>query len=194
MNNKYWADVDIESLYTNIPVDKCIERQHNHLQKSNSTFPLPISKLIKICTLCTSHCYFQYNNIFYKQKFGLPMGSPLSGVLACIYLEFLASGPFKFIIPNTARYFRYIDDILLIYPRDLDLHSITDRLNNVKPSIKFTYELESNSTLPFLDILLIRNINKLEFKVYRKPSCKNDHIHFYSHYNNNTKKGIIIGF
>ena len=87
MNNKYLASLDIKSSYTNIPVDKCIERLHNYLRKLNTTFPLPINKLIKICTLCTSHCYFQYN-IFYKQKFGLLMGSPLSAVLTCIYLEF----------------------------------------------------------------------------------------------------------
>ena len=49
------------------------------------------------------------------------------------------------------------------------------------------------TTLLFLDILL-RNINKLEFKVYCKPTCKNDHIYFYSHHHNNTKKGIIVGF
>ena len=194
MNNKYLASLYIKSLYTNIPVDKCIKRLYNYLRKSNTTFPLPISKPIKICTLCSSHCYFQYNNIFYKQKFGLPIGSLLCGVLACIYLEFLESGLFKYIIPNTAHYFRYIDDILLIYPQDLDFYSITDRLNNVEPSIKFTYESEYNSTQPFLDILLIRNINKLEFKVYRKPTWKNDHIHFYSHYNNSTKRDIIIGF
>ena len=88
----------------------------------------------------------------------------------------------------------YIDDIQLFYSQDLDLHSITDRLNSVEPSLKFTYELEYNHTLPFLDILLIRNIKKLEFKVYRNPTSKNDHIHFYSHHNNNTKRGIIIGF
>ena len=75
-----------------------------------------------------------------------------------------------------------------------NLHSITDKLNNVEPSLKFTYELEYNYTLPFLDILLIRNINKLELKVYHKPTCENDHIHFYSHHNNNSKRGIIIGF
>ena len=39
--------------------------------------------------------HFQYNNIFYKEKFCLPMGYLLIGVLACIYLEFLESGPFK---------------------------------------------------------------------------------------------------
>ena len=43
-------------------------------------------------------------------------------------------------------------------------------------------------------MLLMRNIYKLEFKVYRKTTCKNDHIYFYSHHNNNTKRGIIIGF
>ena len=59
------------------------------------------------------------------------MGSPLSGVLACIHLEYLEPGPFKYSIPNTAHYFRYIDDILHIYPQGLNLHSITDKLNNV---------------------------------------------------------------
>ena len=58
--------------------------------------------------------------------------------------------------------------------------------------IKFTYEY--NSTLTFQDILLIRNTNKLEFKVYRKHTCKNDHKNVYSHHKNNTKRGIIIGF
>ena len=195
MNNKYLASLDIKSLYTNILVDKCIESLHNHFQKSNTRLPLSFSKLIKICTLCTSHCYFQCNKTFYKQNFGLPMGSPLNWALAGFYLEFLESGSFKYIIPNTTSYFRYTDDILLIYPQDLDLHSITVRLNNEELStIKFTYELESNNKLTFLDIILIRNVNKLKFKVYRKSTCKNDHIRFYSHHNNNTKRGVIVRF
>ena len=122
------------------------------------------------------------------------MGSPLSDVLACIYLEFLESGPFSHIILSNTSYFSYRDDILLIYPQDLNLDRITNRLNNVEPSTKFTYELESNNTLPFLDVFLIRNNYKLEFIVYRKPTCKNDLIHFYSHHNTNNKRGIIISF
>ena len=155
MNNKYLASLDIKSLYTNIPVDRCIVCLHNHLQISNFTLPLPISKLIKICTSCTSHCYFQYNNIFYKQKFGLSMGSPLSRVLACIYLEFLESGPFKYIISNTAHYFRYRDNILLIYPKGLDLHSITDRLNNVEPFIRSHMNLNPTTLYLFWTSFLL---------------------------------------
>ena len=102
-----------------------------------------------MCTLCTSHCYFQYNNIYYRQKFGLPMGSPLSAVLACLYLEFLESGPFRYIIPKNSSYFRYIDDILLIYPQELDIEKITDSLNKIDHTIKFMHKLESNNSLPF---------------------------------------------
>ena len=85
-------------------------------------------------------------------------------------------------------------DILTTYY--LSIHKILiyiASLINWTMSLKFTYELEYNDTLPFLDILLIRNINKLEFKAYHKPTCTNDHIHFFSHHNNNTKRGIIIG-
>ena len=45
---------------------------------------------------------------FYKQKFDLPIVSPLSGVLADLFLTF---SKFKFIIPKDSRYFRYIEAI-----------------------------------------------------------------------------------
>ena len=32
--------------------------------------------------------YLKFNNKFYKQKSGLSMGTPLSVVLACLFLEF----------------------------------------------------------------------------------------------------------
>ena len=57
----------------------------------------------------------------------------LRGVLACIYLEFLESGPFKYIISSSAGHCRYIEDILLIHSQDLDLNSISDRQYNVEP-------------------------------------------------------------
>ena len=42
---------------------------------------------------------------FYRQKFGLPMGLPFSGIFASLFLEFLESSPFKFI--NTQRFFLF---------------------------------------------------------------------------------------
>ena len=46
---------------------------------------------------------------------------------------------------------------------------IMDRLNKIEPIIDFTYKLEANNVLHFLDILQINNDNKLEFKIHYKP-------------------------
>ena len=82
------------------------------------------------------------------------MGSPLSGVLACLFLEFLETKPFKYILPNDIQYFRYIDDILIIYPNKYNITSLIQKLNKVEPSIIFTAELEKDNALPFLDVLI----------------------------------------
>ena len=136
MNNisikeKSLASLNKKSLYANIPVSKCIK-----CLKNNIILPLPVNKIIKFGTLYTKWCFFQYNGIFYKQKFYLSMCSPLSGILACLVLE---SNPFKFIIPKDSRYFCHVDDILFIYPRNNDLTKITDKLNKIECTIDFNY-------------------------------------------------------
>ena len=68
---------------------------------------------------------------------------------------------------------------------------MTDRLDKIEPSLKFTHELETNNSLPFLHNLLIRNNDKLKFKLFHKSTCKNDHKHFYSHHNTNTKEELL---
>ena len=102
LNNTSLASLYIISLYTNTPVDWYIKGLDNHLRKTNSILLLYVSKLIKVRTLCTSHWYFQHKRTFYKHKFGLPIGSPLSGIFACNYLEILESGPFKYIISSSS--------------------------------------------------------------------------------------------
>ena len=77
------------------------------------------------------------------------MSSPLGSVLTCIYLEFLESGPFEYRILRNSNYFRYVNNILLIYSQEFDLVKITDQLNKVEPTIKFTHELETNNSLPY---------------------------------------------
>ena len=127
--------------------------------------------------------YFKFNNKFYKLKSGLAMGNPLSRILACLFLEFWESSPFKYRLPSNCTYFRYIDDILIFLPQNIKIEKIAEKLNNIQPTIIFTFEKESNNTIPFLDILIIKSQNALTFKVYRKPTNRNDYILFYSHRN-----------
>ena len=49
----------------------------------------------------------------------------------------------------------FIEDILIFLPQNIKIEEITEKLNNVRPSINFTNEKESNNTIPFSDILII---------------------------------------
>ena len=80
------------------------------------------------------------------------MESLLCGVLACLYLEVLESQPFKQILPNDTQYFRYIDSILIIYPKEHIIPSIVEKLNQVETRFNFTFELAKNNSSPVLYI------------------------------------------
>ena len=122
--------------------------------------------------------FFKYCDLYHQQKFGLSMGSSLNGIIACLFLEFLESQPFKHLLPNDIHYFRYIDNLLIIYSKEHYIPFITHKLNQVEPRIISPYDLEKNNSLLFLDILLINNNNKLKFKVYHKINNKNVYIIF----------------
>ena len=84
------------------------------------------------------------------------MGNPLSRVLACLFLEFFESSLCKYKVSSNTTYFRYIDDILIFRPQNIKIKETAEKLNNIEPSINFTYEKESNNTILFLDILIIK--------------------------------------
>ena len=42
--------------------------------------------------------------------------------------------------------------------------------------------------------LIIRSGKGAKFKVYRKPTNKDDFIHFFSAHDRRTKSGVVIGF
>ena len=100
------------------------------------------------------------------------MENPLSRVFACLFLEFLESGLFKYRLPSDTTYFRYIHDILIFQPQNTKIEEIAEKLNNVEPFINFTYEKDSNNSIPFMDSLIIRSHYSLTFKVYRNAPTK----------------------
>ena len=121
------------------------------------------------------------------------MENPFSGVLACQYKEFLEPSSFKYNLPINTAYFRYIDEIVIFPLQNIKIEEIANKLNNVELSINLTCKKESNNTIPFLDILIIKSRYDLTFKVYRKPTNKkNEDIHLYSHHHNKIKTGVVV--
>ena len=86
-------------------------------------------------------------------------------------------------------YRRYLDDIFVLFPLLDHLEKFSIYLNLKHKNIKFTYEKESNNSLPFLDILISRSENALKISVYHKPAFSGA----YSNFNSFTYDQYKIG-
>ena len=89
---------------------------------------------------------------------------------------------------------RYVDDVLVVVPKNMDLEDKLRQMNSVNEKIQFTIEMEQNGQLPFLDTCIMKSESRFKFKVFRKPSNKEDYVHFYSGHSDRVKSGIVIGF
>lgn len=184
---------DVVSLFTNVPLDTTLSWLEEFLVNTDFTFTIPFDILKKLILLQNDLVYFEFNGKYYRQKFGLSMGAPLSPTLACIFMELFEK---KFILPQFPGmlWLRYVDDVFAVFSADLEPHIILDYINSLIPSIKFTIENPVSSSLPFLDVLVrIGQDGRPSFSVYRKKTNTNCYVHWYSRHSKNTKNGIMKG-
>ncbi|KFD62137.1 hypothetical protein M514_25739 [Trichuris suis] len=123
------------------------------------------------------------------------MGSPLSPVLAEVFMEFLEDVAFSTadtsITPTVFK--RYVDDVFAVIKSGKE-EIFLEHLNSIFPNhISFTTEKEENGRLPFLDALVISDGRRLKTTVYRKPTHSKRYLHFSSHHSRSVMRGIITG-
>ena len=70
---------------------------------------------------------------------------------------------------------RFVDDVFAIIKKT-HLRRFLKFINSIHPAINFTMEMENNSKLPFLDVLVIPTNDHLEFDVYRKACTTSRYI------------------
>ena len=85
------------------------------------------------------------------------MGSPLAPVLAGIFMVELE----RAVIPKLSQHLnfwkRYVDNTIC-FIRNGHQELVLSRPNNFHNSIQFTYEIEKENDISFLDILIIRSL------------------------------------
>ena len=164
---------DVSSLFTNVPVDEAISvicgrlREDETLGDRTILSPEQIAELLEMCLKST---YFSYGGSSYEQKEGVAMGSPVSAVVANLYMEFFEELALETALTRHRLWKRYVDDTFCIL-RKGSTEEVLHHLNGVKPTIKFTVEQVEDGTLPFLNTLLRRRKDvSLDVSIYRKPT------------------------
>ena len=173
------ASLDVESLFTNVPIDETIEIILKNVYKHPDIPPPKMSPQVlkNFLQLCTKEAPFRCpRNKMYVQIEGVAMGSPLGPTFANFYMGELEARIFEDKNNKPLIYARYVDDIFLQIEDETQLIHLrnTFRDNSV---LNFTYELSANSKLPFLDVLVEPVNNKFRTSVYHKKtdngSCLN---------------------
>ena len=105
---------------------------------------------MELLKFCLDTTYFVYKNQIYKQKRGAAMGSPMSPIIASLYMEVFEERALSTAPHPPSLWFRYVDDTFTKI-HEYYVEEFTRHINSVDPNIIFTTEPESNGVLPFLD-------------------------------------------
>jgi hypothetical protein len=195
---------DVTSLFTNVPLKETIKIVLAELYGDTCHCPIAragekevVIKNDEKCRWCldrldlewllqtaTSRTHFLFNGKIFSQINGVAMGSPIGPLLADIFMVHLEKQLMERLERLGVVYSRrYVDDTLAIVKIDADTDQLKSVLNSFHPSIQFTIELEDDSTIPFLDILIRRHPRVTEVMVetqqHEEVNCvvpsSNDH-------------------
>ena len=86
-SNLHMASLDVDSLFTNIPLDEIMDICGDNLCNNNENHPnIPKHDFRYFLNIATKESFFMFNNKYYKQVDGVAMGSSLGPALANIFM------------------------------------------------------------------------------------------------------------
>ena len=169
----FMASLDVNSLFTNVPLEETIHICVNELFKSNSSIHgLNKKQITEMLSLTTKESIILFDMAFYTQVDGVAMGSPLGPSLAN---AFLCHHETKWLIDCTEKskpvfYKRYVDDIFVLFKKPEHVKPFVDYMNCKHKNINFSFETKKDAQMPFLDVNIFRENGKFVTNVYRKET------------------------
>ena len=94
---------DVESLFTNIPLDDCINLAVKYITEGNPGLKLSKNELKRLFEFATKETHFLFKGNFYDQVDGVAMGSPLAPVVAIIGLSTSCSNFLKKLLKSCSK-------------------------------------------------------------------------------------------
>ena len=165
-DDEIMVSFDVKSLFTSIPVEVACEAAEKRLGiemgKEDSNFRastgMEVDEIMRLLRLCLNCTYFQLDGEFYKQKRGTAMGSPVSVVVANLFMEEFEQEALKSFPHQVKVWKRYIDDTFVVLKTE-HVEGLYRHLNDQFQGVSFTVERESSGILPFLDVEVRRSLD-----------------------------------
>ena len=86
ISNKFIVSFEVVNLFTNIPLQECLDLTVSYIPDGNSDLKLSKSDFNKLLSIATAQTHFCLNGKVYDQVNGVAMGSPFAQVLANLFL------------------------------------------------------------------------------------------------------------
>ena len=141
------ASLDVDSLLTNIPLDKTIDICIDSLYKDDQNTPRISKDVFRyLVTVVTKESFFMLNNKVYKQTDGVAMGTPTGSHLANIVMCRFENKLLKD-CPQSLKavfYIRYVDDIFVMVSSLDQAEKFKMCLSSKHPNINFSLEKEND--------------------------------------------------
>ena len=184
---------DVKALFTSVTVQPAIQIVKHRLQQDN-TLPqrtsMSINQITSLLEFCLTQTYFLFQGKYYQQTQGAAMGSPISPLIANIFMEEFEVKALQSFPNPPSMWLRFVDDTFVINKAE---HSqdLLQHINNQDPNIQFTVEPTQQGSLPFLDTLVtIQPDNTLSTSVYRKPTHTDQYLHWDSNHHITAKQSV----
>ena len=175
---------DVKALFTSVPVLPAIQIVKQRLQQ-DTTLPqrtsMSIPQITSLLKFCLINTYFLFQGKYYEQVQGTAMGSPISPLIANIFMEEFEVNPLV-APPPPSLWLRFVDDTFVIN-RAEHSQALLQHINNQDLYIQFTVEPTQQGSLQFLDTLVtIQQDNTFSTSVYRKPTHTDQYLHWDSNH------------
>ncbi|XP_044761573.1 uncharacterized protein LOC123318845 [Coccinella septempunctata] len=186
-----WVSLDVVSLYTNIPKPLVLHIIKKRWQYISAYTTIPQNLFCKIVEYIFDSSYFSFNGVIYVQIDGAAMGNPASGTLAALVMDEVITIGLRTLTFDVHFIKLYVDDTIFSVPKGKS-DELLLKFNNVHHKLQFTIERESEATIPFLDILLIRNEDgTISTNWYTKPTSSGRMLNYRSQHPTSQKIATI---